>query len=67
MIEPVEEFRPEFGPKPVVNAKLGVLEEGEVKVPRSVIPYVWLRTRIVAVVIHPGRPVGEYGSIKPMG
>src|ERR1700676_2639432 len=67
VIESIEEFPPEFDPIPVVNAKLGVLEEGEVKVPRSVIPYVRLRSRIVAVVVHPGRPVGEYGSIKPMG
>ena len=67
VIESIEELPPELEPISVVRTKLSVLEDGEVKVPRSVISDVWLGPRIVAVVVHPGRPVGEYGSIKPMG
>ena len=67
VIESIEEFPPEFEPISVVRTKLGVLEDGEVKVPRSVISYVWLGTRIVAVVVHAGRAIREYGSIEPMG
>ena len=65
VVEPVEELSAELDTKPFVWTKLGVLEEGKVKVLHPVSAYVRLGTRIGAVAVI--RAVCKYGRVEPVG
>src|SRR6201987_377983 len=65
MIESVRELRAELDTVPFVLTKLGVLEDGEVKVPDAVGANVGFGARIVAVAVIRARC--EYRRIKPVG
>src|SRR5258708_13438057 len=65
VVEPVEELCAELGAQPLIRTKLGVFEDGEVKVLHPVSAYVQLGTRIGAVAVMVG--MREHGSVKPVG
>src|SRR5215471_3204994 len=64
MIESVEELSAELKAHSLVRTKLGVLEDGEVKVLYPVSAYVRLSTRISAVAVIVG--MREHGCVEPM-
>src|SRR5258708_4354769 len=64
VVEPVEELCAELGAQPLIRTKLGVFEDGEVKVLHPVSAYVRLGTRIGAVAVIVG--MREHGSVKPV-
>src|SRR5207302_7225760 len=62
-VEAVEELCPELSAEPFIRTKLGVLEEGKVKVLHAVVPDVRLGTRIGAVAEV--RTVRIHRRVKP--
>src|SRR5438270_12273841 len=56
-IEKVEELSPELDADPFLGTKLSVLEDRKVKIFHSVVPYIRLGARIVAVAVI-GRTAG---------
>ena len=66
VIEAVEELCAELGAEPLTWTKLSVLEHRKVEILGPVVPYVRLRTRIVAVAVICRAPRREYGRVKPV-